>query len=539
MDHALTFLLQHFLSRNKININASELKLQLLSHPDFPAANAITDLFDHFKIENTALKAPTTLEILQQLPHIFLAHLDSEEIVVAEKKGDNIKVIFSKKENKIYSQNDFLKIWTGIFIVTEKTSTKNNQELFISKLNAGLFILISFFIFSFIYLNSFSFYVLPFFISSFLGVLVSIFILQKEWGINNNLVDKFCNTTAHVDCESTLQSKQSNITKHLKWSDLGIIYFSSWALSILTFTLQQNHFSSLFFWSSASTIPFVFYSIFHQWKIAKKWCLLCSAILVLFLFNFLFSWKNNLFNYAIDINVIYFFLFNSLFITAAWFNLKHYFKNNSTFKNLQIEHLKFKRNYKFFHTSIFNNTPIPTQINGLKKEIIFGNKTKEARLEILLVTNPLCFYCQEIHAIAARILAAQNPDIKIVIRFRVDAQKPDNIDTRIALKLLEIYQYRGEQLCLQAMHEIYSGANRSAWLAQWRTTHDPLAHLSHLAITSQWCEDFRVNFTPAIFINGYPFPEEYELSDLFFFFDDLIGQFSLSQTDKAPMEPSL
>jgi hypothetical protein len=89
MEKELKQTIELFLSLNNILFNKEELNLQLLTHPYFPSINAITDLFDHFKIENVAAELPKEVSIITELPDTFLAHIKenhAEKIVLVVKK---------------------------------------------------------------------------------------------------------------------------------------------------------------------------------------------------------------------------------------------------------------------------------------------------------------------------------------------------------------------------------------------------------------------------------------------------------------------
>ena len=130
MKNELKQLVALFLSSNKISFNKEELHLQLLSHPYFPSINAITDLFDHFKIENVAAELPQKASIISELPENFLAHIkedNSENIVLVEKKSNELKLIYNTKTTKIMSYKEFVDSWTGVVVAIEKDE-QNSKE---------------------------------------------------------------------------------------------------------------------------------------------------------------------------------------------------------------------------------------------------------------------------------------------------------------------------------------------------------------------------------------------------------------------------
>jgi hypothetical protein len=161
------------------------------------------------------------------------------------------------------------------------------------------------------------------------------------------------------------------------------------------------------------------------------------------------------------------------------------------------------------------------RIEGLN-EIVLGNK--EAPIQIVLVTNPRCFFCKEAHQVFHDVLKSRKENIQLIIRFNINISFTEgNSSLEISNQLLEIYTSQSENNTLQALDEIYSDIEPDVWLQKWKST-TFFGHISELEKAKEWCTKNAVNFTPAIFINGYLFPKEYNKKDITFFIDDLIEE---------------
>jgi thiol-disulfide isomerase/thioredoxin len=66
----------------------------------------------------------------------------------------------------------------------------------------------------------------------------------------------------------------------ISWSEVGLIYYSS--LLVIIATLEHLKIASILTLISFVTLPYVFYSIYYQWRIAKSWCPLCITVQGLF-----------------------------------------------------------------------------------------------------------------------------------------------------------------------------------------------------------------------------------------------------------------
>lgn len=526
MEKELKQTIEIFLSTNNISFNKEELNLQLLTHPYFPSINAITDLFDHFKIENVAAELPKEVSIISELPSTFLAHIKengTEKIVLVVKKNEELKLIYDSKTTKHYSYKEFIDLWTGVIVAVEKNeneSIKNSNSQSIFKnviigistlLIAGTLILYPLNIVGFSYL-----------IVSLIGLYVSVLLIQKELGLHSKSLDKFCEASENNSCDDVLNSKGALVFNTFKLSDVGVVYFSGIILAIIVVSitsLETNYFliSSL----SVFSLLFIPYSIYYQWRVIKKWCPLCLVIVGALLLQGLISVAIIDIGFTFYFNELFLLLFSFLSIGLVWVELKPSYKRREEFNVLQLEHYKFKRNSSLFITALKSSDKKNMAINGAN-EIILGNK--KASLQIVLITNPRCFFCKEAHQVFHDILKSRRDDIQLIIRFNINTSNPEsNIGLEISNQLLEIYSDQDQEKTMLSLDEIYSDMEPETWLQKWKST-TFLNHVSDLEKAKEWCIDNSVNFTPAVFVNGYLFPKEYNKKDITFFIDDLIEE---------------
>tara|TARA_R110001606_G_C15268740_1_gene639260 strand:- start:20 stop:958 length:939 start_codon:yes stop_codon:yes gene_type:complete len=308
MEKELKQIIEFFLSFNKIIFNKEELHLQLLTHPYFPSINAITDLFDHFKIENVAAELPKEVSVISELPDTFLAHIkeeNSEKIVLVVKKGDELKLVYDAKTTKNLSYKDFVALWTGVVVAIEKNENivrnNSNSKSILKSFVIGVFALVIFGTFILYPLSSVGY---GYLLISIIGFYISVLLVQKELGLHSKSLDKFCEASENNSCDDVLNSKGATIFGVFKLSDVGIVYFSGIILSIFLFSLTASETSiQLFYNLSVLSLLFIPYSIYYQWRVIKKWCPLCiivigvlliQGLIVLFFANISFVFNNPL-----------------------------------------------------------------------------------------------------------------------------------------------------------------------------------------------------------------------------------------------------
>lgn len=539
MNEKLIFLLTILAKKNNVKFDNEEAQIQLLSHPYYPSINSITDLFSHFNVDNIALEVPINQNSFSQLPDTFLAQIkdeNSSDLVVVSKKSNGVFIVYDKKKSKQITLDKFLEIWTGVSLLIEEIEKKSVAEsIGINKFKKifewGTFMLI-YFLFIVSKPNIFQ---LIHFSFSLIGIYVSYLIVLHELGLHSKVLDKFCSgQNKKTNCNAVLSSKGAFVFGLFKLSDVGLVYFLSLTLGWLLISLNGFQSYSIIILLSSLAIPFTLFSIYYQWLVVKSWCPLCLTVVSLLWLQFgalfLTPFNSQIFN-LIDSSYV-FFTISLLLITTFWIWLSPLLKKEQQLKKLEIEHLKFKRNFKLFSAALNQQTQLETDILDTN-EIVYGYKNAE--LNILVITNPMCGFCKESHSIVEKILNQDNPDIQVTIRFNVQPNDKDSLGTKIALKLIELYKSKSQEDCLLALSEIYGKIDANTWLQNWGETSD-VECITVLEKEKEWCTNNKINFTPAIIINGKEFPKEYDRTDLLYFIDDLIEEQTIVKEEFIEIE---
>jgi uncharacterized membrane protein len=543
MDNQLIFLLDQFAKKNNIQLDKEEAKIQLLSHPYYPSINSITDLFNHFNIENLVLRVDCNLEIYSQISESFLAQINEDngsQLVLISKKKERVELIYDEHKSKNISVYEFFELWTGILVVIEKPEKKDGNNLTktgkIKKLvYFSTFVILS----SFFILAKPSFFQTIYFVLSCIGVYVSYLIVIHELGFHSKILDKFCSgEIKNTSCDAVLSSKVATVFGLFKLSDVGFVYFTALTMVSLIITLSNFQTISVIFLISTLAIPFTFYSIYYQWKIVKNWCPLCLTIVSILWLQFGTLFLNNAlweYIYVIDLSYM-FFLASLLTATSLWVLIQPLLKKEQQFEKLEIEHIKFKRNFKLFKAAL-NLNPILDIAIPAANELIFGNKKSDALLNIVVITNPICGYCKESHRVIEKILKNENEDIQIIIRFNVQPDDEEAKGTKIAAKILELFYTTNEKNCLYALSDIYSEMDANSWLKKWGEIISK-TYLTTLRYEKEWCNNNKLNFTPALLLNGQQYPKEYGMMDLLYFIDELIEEMEILENAQPNFEES-
>jgi uncharacterized membrane protein len=273
MDHHLHLLVNQWLHCLNIPVSRGYIKEKLLSHPDYPSLLSISETLDDLAIENAALIVDK--EKLNKIPVPFLAHINAE-------KGNFILV--TNTESLLRKQPDFQSSWDGIVIVAEKPAafkdTVNESWLAKEKRsrqrNTGLIISLAG-ISIFAALSDFSWFATGLLLAAIAGIFISALLVQHEAGGSNTFADQVCNSGKNTDCDAVLHSKRSKLFNWLSMTDLGITWFSSIFLFITVSLLTglTKTVISVLTILALLPLPMTFFSIWYQWRVIKKWCVLC------------------------------------------------------------------------------------------------------------------------------------------------------------------------------------------------------------------------------------------------------------------------
>lgn len=530
MKNVLSYQVEQLLKLNKISIDFDELNFQIQSHPTYPSLHAVTGVLDHFNIKNLALDIPTDVNTLDQLPKTFLAQIKKEAnkaFVVVTKKGSSYTLTHGHKQNNTLSPEQFSELFTGIILILDKDeSTQVNS----SRTNKSYYKLLVYLALVFfggtLFLVKPSINELLFLGLSFIGTYISINILQQGDGESSVLGDRLCSTkTDSKNCDAVLNSEGAELFNRIKLSDLSIIYFSSLMVTSAILLISGNNLNTTFL-LSFTAVPITIFSIYYQGIILKKWCLLCLSIVLTLWLQATISIAN--FSTQIALDSLFITLFSLATTSALSLLLLQLFKGKKSFKDLNIKHLKFKRNFDLFNSQLKISKRIDTVIPKAK-EITLGNP--ESPLNITVISNPLCSHCKSVHIMIEQILTRFKESIKITYRFNVNVRNKEDKATKITAKLLELFSSDIE-LCHKSMRDIYAHLSVEQWFEKWYDdTQSQKVYLSSLELQQNWCLEHSLNFTPAILINGRSYPKMYDRTDLIYFIEDLVENSKISQSN--------
>jgi uncharacterized membrane protein/thiol-disulfide isomerase/thioredoxin len=495
-------------------VDFHKFEISLLSHPDYGGLTSITDTLTEFGIENTAAQLPFNAIHNLSEPFLTLIKQDHQELFVLlypTFNGD-LKLYLGSNNSEKITLETLKTLWTGNIVVIDKKLRTKKIWVTPNLSVLGLSILPILLTLLYIFSNP-TLLLILFFILSILGILLSIQIVNHQLGLENSFTSKFCTLGLNTSCDSVLNDKSSKLTKSIRLSDIGIIYFASQIL-ISLFSGNLHHSAiSIQYLLSISAVPFILYSLYLQKYIIKKWCPLCLGVLgILFVQGIIAGLAINRVSIAdtemyslLVIPVI------TLIVITAWKLLIHTIKGSISAKELTIESLSFRKNYYLLLPYLKEQISIQTDFNFETLEI--GNSHAKNRL--VLITNPLCESCIKLHHVIEKLITSYN-DLSVKQIYYVPL---NNTDPRTIIAGHLLAQNKTKKFLL--IKEWYSNPNPEFFTNKYGKV---LLHESAITLQKHkdWCHSNRIYKTPTLLLNGKRFPNIYRPEDMEFLIEEIL-----------------
>lgn len=504
-----------------IKIDFDDFLYQAENHPNYPTILAISDTLNSYNIENGAIQVSASE--IDLLPDRFAAFLSKEknnsELYFVEKKGNAYFYTIDKKDFEI-SKSELESRWSNLVLLLEESktekvtnTTRNKGFMLLSLLCFGLFVLV---------LMQFqeSIKIKLFFTFPILGIMFSVVALQDLFNAKSELINSFCNITGINNCSTVINSTKWKFFEFINLSDLSIVFFVSQFLTFLTFLFIGD---AIGFFSIQKvlifgTTPVLFLSLYYQKFVEKKWCAICLFIITLIFLEicYLISFQNNILTISFQSLVSFCFVFLS--IVLIWSVLKKLLTKQKELKEFEIKSNRFMRNY-----DIFKNTLLASPKRDYKGivsgNIILGNP--DASLKILIVSSPFCEHCAEVHTLIEEIFERYNDKVCFDFRFNFNYEQSDEKSKRIHQKLVNIYYDKGQEVFMKGLHDWYKNKDDDRLVSADKSQLSNLNIYEILDEQFNWNQENGISFTPAIIINNYFFPKEYDRKELIHFINDL------------------
>ncbi|MDB5142972.1 MAG: hypothetical protein JWQ66_1685 [Mucilaginibacter sp.] len=502
-----------------INIAPTAIIAELEKHPDYPSLLAISDVLNNFNIENSAFRIQPDGLINVPCPFIAHTHLSNGDFVVVDQfKNQDVVISGEKWTRHKMSLLEFKTIFSGVVLTAESSKDLPTSATFTSVLNrlkvpfvvTGLtFIIITSLAFHTAYFTNYTWQLLLFTVFKSTGLMISILLLIQSIDSNNPLIQKLCKGGSKTDCNAILSSKAAKVFEGLSWSEVGFFYFAGTWLLLLFGNNSAPIILALAFLNIIS-LPYTFYSIYYQARIAKQWCILCCTVQALLWLEFIplvttFHQPLTLPGPA---------TWSTLFIcllmpVILWVLLKPLLLKVQQLKPLKQQLRRFKYNTELFN-KILDDQP-KYEMPDESWSIVLGNV--EANNSITMVTNPYCPPCSKMHKLLDDLLD-ESANVQARIIFTA-SNTDEDIKTPVSRHLMALNELPDKTIVKKALNDWYAQKqkNYKAWARIYPVQLNE-ANYQKIDRQKAWCEIAEVIATPTVLLNGYRLPDLYQVTDL-------------------------
>lgn len=516
-------VLMRFVGLLNIPINLYDVRAELRKHPDYYSLAAYNDVLENYGIYTSAYNV--NFESLHKITLPAIAYLTNRNYAVITEVSKNYVILADDKQKRKKVNNEqFKTLYAGIVQVKDRIDTtrqynnvkKTDHSILKIQPYAGVVfavLLISLFWLNSNFLATFSWPLLLLTLLKLFGVSISLLLLIQSIYANNPLINRFCQTTEKVDCDAILSSNAAKLTSFLSWSEVGFFYFTGSFLALLFASSALP----ILAWFNLFALPYTFYSIYYQYKIAKKWCTLCCVVQALLWAEFLV-----LLPYlTVNITSLNNFDITSLFLlftipTALWFLVKPILLQLNT-TNVVAEQLRtLKYNKQIFNAALKEKPPFITPDERIA--MVLGSPSPKHI--ITMVVSPFCAPCAQAHRQVEEALNTIN-NLQVRIVFAGNNLKKTDDTIAVRRHLMALNELKNPVLLKNALNQWYKGANRNYkdWAKQYPV---PFTTELDFILTEQaeWVKAGNITQTPTTLINGYKMPLIYQLQELRYMLDE-------------------
>ena len=519
MSIPLVKLLIKAMKAYEVPITHKTVEQTVLTHPEFPSMQSISDAFDSWKVKHVVLKL--TLEKLRTLDVPVISSLNNSEYIWINKVTDKeVHYWGASDKEKVENCEKFEKSWTGVSLAIEDTDNAGepnykencNREIkekvikFILPVGSVLLLTVLA-CFSWIKDSQLSLLskLLLFFINT-TGFYIGYILMRQEKSQSSRMIQKFCKAGTHIDCNKVIQSRYSKLFGMVSYAELGMAYFSAVILWLIIAPLSIEWLAP-FQWFLLASLPFTIWSLFTQAFLIRKWCLFCCTIVLLLWLNVGIFYVSSTFVLLLPAveSALSALLFSGCIVGVVLAGKA----GNTDFQYAeQREIARIKYNFQVLQSQLAE-TYYETGDAGF----VWGNL--HSSCEIALYVSISCSHCEK----AIKEMLKIN-DVYPGFRFRlIFSIKSDNVEDKaniVTCHFLNMFKTMKRKDFFTMLIAWYTTLNRNveALLKSYPVSNDQ-NYREEIDAMYQFSKQAKISYTPALLLKGRLLSQLYSYQDLY------------------------
>lgn len=486
-----------------IQILSETIKDSILSHPDYPNINCISDSFDSWRIKHTVAHLSLDRLCILDIPAIS-SFSNGDYIWILQVTKDKVYYKTDTFRLEIKDRIDFEKQWTGVSLVIENVNNaqEHNYKIKHKKILrerickyslCGAIIFISIIFTSVAWGNDTetSFLIkLLLLLNNIFGWILSFLLLKKETNHSRSFLHKFCKIGSIVDCNEVINSKWAIAFLGASWSSIGIAYFTTVIIWILFAPINSNWVIPLW-WIFLGAFPFIIWSLFTQTFLIKKYCLFCCLTLISLCLNIIFIDFIKLLDVKTPIleSIILITVFGALVLAAIY--LKCIKSNRHIHLKRELARIKYNRETLYSHLS---NEKYEIEDLGFTWGDIQSDN------EVAIYVSLSCVHCNRAVK-ELNWLIDTYPKLRYRLILDVNSDNINDYQNRIICQLYYIYHSETKEFFFDTISALYD--KQTEELSANGSSSCQINNVQGIINTTfRFCQNSRISFTPALFINS-------------------------------------
>ena len=211
-------------------------------------------------------------------------------------------------------------------------------------------------------------------------------------------------------------------------------------------------------------------------------------------------------------------------IASIWFFIKPSIIKAGEVDVARKQISSWKNNVQLFQTLLHQQKHIDTTI--WDDDFVLGNR--EALIVMIVAMNPYCRTCGKEYEVLANLIKIHGNNLFIIIRFGADLSKP-NLKNQAVQYLIHDYRQTPKELQVHVLSNWYTSSDLNHLKAKYPDI--DLKDQSLLEKYEHWFKEVKIHYTPTLFLNGYQFPQPYNIAD---FKTLILGFLDLKKTIAKP-----
>ncbi len=516
-------VVQQLIKHYNLPVSKETIKDSLRFHPEYPSLKSICDALSDWKIDNYPMRLDR--EELIDIGSPFIAHLNGavEKLVFVPELNDNstVKYFDTIGKSKTEKSEDFFEKYSGVSLIIDPDESAGEDGYTEKKqadiLHRGLPYLAGF---TFILFTSHSILLYDdqlnnlllyaaLLLTKLIGLGFSFLLISKDLNIESNLANTLCGFIKKTNCNSLLNTDASKVFGWLHWSDIGLIYFLSGLLVMISIPGESDY--NLISVISFGALGYVLYSIYYQVVVSKTWCPLCLGVQAILVSEAALYYK---YLFPLDLSWISIFKYLSITLTIVFGVVlyKIYHINKQTSQQERSAYLKFRRNPIVFHNLLFQGRQI--DINISNEVFVVGKPDATVTVTVFLSLN--CSPCQMIFNQLKMLFKKEDAKFNLIFSFY-------NQDKFFVNQVSQLFEEKKQKDAAELLITWYNASDneRASLLKDAKTSKSNDRFEKIQKIHRELFTSAEIKGTPKVFVNGYELPGEYQIKDIYHFIEDL------------------